>query len=33
MALAKTSLSPIVSVTGGATVGIYTNILNTKKNI
>lgn len=33
MALSKTSLSPIVSVTGIATVGIYTNPVNTKTYI
>jgi hypothetical protein len=33
MALAKTSLSPIVSVVGVATVGIYTNPSNTKSYI
>jgi len=33
MALAKTSLSPIVSVTGVATVGIYTNLSSTKTYI
>lgn len=33
MALAKTSLSPIVSVTGVTTVGIYTNPANTKSYI
>ena len=33
MALAKTSISPIVSVTGVATVGIYTNPANSKSYI
>lgn len=33
MALAKTSLSPLVSVTGVATVGIYTNPASTKSYI
>jgi hypothetical protein len=33
MALAKTSLSPIVSVTGINTVGIYTNPTSTKSYI
>lgn len=33
MALAKTSISPIVSVTGVSTVGIYTNPSNTKTYI
>jgi hypothetical protein len=33
MALAKTSLSPIVSITGVTTVGIYTNPVNTKSYI
>lgn len=33
MALAKTSISPIVSVTGVTTVGIYTNPANTKTYI
>lgn len=33
MALAKTSLSPIVTVIGIATVGIYTNPSNTKTYI
>ena len=33
MALAKTSLSPIVSITGVTTVGIYTNPASTKSYI
>ena len=33
MALAKTSISPIVSVTGVTTVGIYTNPASTKTYI
>lgn len=33
MALAKSSLSPIVSVTGVSTVGIYTNPVSTKTYI
>ena len=33
MALAKTSISPIVSVTGVTTVGIYTNPASTKSYI
>lgn len=33
MALAKTSISPIVSITGVTTVGIYTNPSNTKTYI
>jgi hypothetical protein len=33
MALAKTSISPIVSITGVTTVGIYTNSTNTKSYI
>ena len=33
MALAKTSISPIVSITGVTTVGIYTNPVNTKTYI
>ena len=33
MALAKTSISPIVSVTGVATVGIYTNPSSTRTYI
>jgi hypothetical protein len=33
MALAKTSISPIVSVTGVTTVGIYTNPSSTKSYI
>ena len=33
MALAKTSISPIVSITGVTTVGIYTNPASTKSYI
>lgn len=33
MALAKTSLTPLVSITGVATVGIYTNPTSTKSYI